>query len=46
VANILLPHVLDAWFEREVRPRLKGHCFLTRYADDSAPRRREGVCMT
>jgi len=26
--------VLDEWFEREVRPRLKGEAFLIRYADD------------
>jgi group II intron reverse transcriptase/maturase len=34
LANICLHHVLDAWFEREVRPRMKGRCFLTRFADD------------
>ena len=34
VANIVLHHVLDDWFEREVRPRLKGGAFLIRYADD------------
>jgi RNA-directed DNA polymerase len=27
--------VLDAWFEREVKPRLKGRGFLVRYADDA-----------
>jgi hypothetical protein len=26
--------VLDLWFEREVKPRLKGQGFLVRYADD------------
>jgi len=26
--------VLDVWFEREVKPRLKGRAFLVRYADD------------
>jgi len=26
--------VLDEWFEREVKPRLKGQAFLVRYADD------------
>jgi hypothetical protein len=26
--------VLDVWFEREVKPRLKGRAFLIRYADD------------
>ena len=34
LANIFLHHVLDEWFEREVRPRMKGRCFLTRFADD------------
>jgi len=34
LANIFLHHVLDEWFEGEVRPRMKGRCFLTRFADD------------
>ncbi|WP_435007633.1 group II intron reverse transcriptase/maturase [Tundrisphaera lichenicola] len=34
LANIVLHYVLDEWFEKEVRPRLKGEAFLTRYADD------------
>ena len=34
LANIFLHHGLDAWFEREVRPRMKGRCFLIRFADD------------
>jgi RNA-directed DNA polymerase len=34
LANIVLHHVLDEWFEAEVRPRLKGEAFLIRYADD------------
>jgi RNA-directed DNA polymerase len=34
LANIFLHHVLDAWFEREVRPRVKGRSCLTRFADD------------
>jgi RNA-directed DNA polymerase len=33
-AKIVLPHGLDAWFEREVQPRLKGRSFLPRCADD------------
>jgi retron-type reverse transcriptase len=33
LANIFLHDVLDEWFEREVRPRLKGRCFLIRCAD-------------
>lgn len=34
LSNIYLHHVLDAWFEDEVRPRLKGKATLVRYADD------------
>jgi RNA-directed DNA polymerase len=34
LANVVLHYVLDAWFEEEVRPRLKGRAFLIRYADD------------
>ncbi len=34
LANIYLHHVLDVWFETEVKPRLCGACFLVRYADD------------
>ncbi len=34
LANIFLHEVLDEWFEREVRPQMKGNCFLVRYADD------------
>lgn len=35
LANIFLHEVLDSWFEREVRPRLKGQAHLFRYADDA-----------
>jgi RNA-directed DNA polymerase len=34
LSNIFLHHVLDRWFEDEVRPRLKGNATLVRYADD------------
>ena len=34
LANIYLHEVLDGWFERVVKPRLKGTAFLVRYADD------------
>lgn len=34
LGNVYLHHVLDLWFEREVRPRLRGHARLVRYADD------------
>jgi group II intron reverse transcriptase/maturase len=34
LSNIFLHHVLDQWFENEVRPRLRGNATLVRYADD------------
>ena len=40
LANVYLHEVLDTWFETELKPRLRGHAFLIRYADDGAPRRR------
>ena len=36
LANIYLHYVLDLWFEREVKPRLRGRAILLRYADDFA----------
>lgn len=35
LSNLYLHHVLDEWFEHEVRPRLKGNSLLVRYADDA-----------
>lgn len=34
LANIFLHYVLDDWFIKEVRPRMKGRCFIIRFADD------------
>jgi len=34
LSNIFLHHVLDEWFEDEVRPRLSGEATLVRFADD------------
>ena len=34
LGNIYLHHVLDLWFEHDVRPRLRGQAHLIRYADD------------
>jgi len=34
LGNIYLHHVLDMWFEQEVKPRLRGRAYLIRYADD------------
>jgi RNA-directed DNA polymerase len=35
LSNIFLHHVLDEWFETEVKPRLRGNCLLVRFADDA-----------
>lgn len=35
LANVYLHHVLDVWFEQEVKPRLRGKAKLVRYADDA-----------
>jgi RNA-directed DNA polymerase len=35
LANAYLHEVLDEWFERTVKPRLKGRASLIRYADDA-----------
>jgi RNA-directed DNA polymerase len=34
LANIYLHHILDSWFMTEVKPRIKGYCFIVRFADD------------
>ena len=34
LSNVYLHEVLDKWFEHQVKPRLKGQAFLTRFADD------------
>ena len=34
LSNIFLHYVLDDWFAREVKPRMRGRCFIIRYADD------------
>ncbi len=35
LSNVFLHHVLDEWFESQVRPRLKGASTLVRFADDA-----------
>jgi hypothetical protein len=35
LSNIFLHHVLDEWFENEVKPRLTGESTLVRFADDA-----------
>ena len=34
LSNIYLHYVLDLWFEKAIKPRLKGECYLIRYIDD------------
>lgn len=34
LANVYLHEVLDVWFERIVKPKLRGYGFMVRYADD------------
>lgn len=34
LANIYLHHILDLWFEIAVKKKMKGQCYLIRYADD------------
>ena len=34
LGNVYLHYVLDLWFERVVKPRLRGKALLVRYADD------------
>lgn len=34
LSNIFLHYVLDDWYDTVVAPRMKGGCFLIRYADD------------
>jgi RNA-directed DNA polymerase len=34
LANVYLHYVLDEWFHTVVKPRMRGACFLIRYADD------------
>jgi group II intron reverse transcriptase/maturase len=34
LGNVYLHYVLDVWFERQVKPRLRGEATLVRYCDD------------
>jgi RNA-directed DNA polymerase len=34
LSNLYLHEVLDCWYVREVKPRMKGRTFLVRFADD------------
>lgn len=35
LANVYLHYVLDEWFEKDVKPRLRGRAFEARFADDA-----------
>ncbi|MCA1617700.1 MAG: group II intron reverse transcriptase/maturase, partial [Acidobacteria bacterium] len=34
LSNVYLHYVLDLWFTKVVRPKMKGECYLIRYLDD------------
>ena len=34
LANVYLHYVLDLWFEKGIKPKLKGEAYLVRYCDD------------
>ena len=34
LSNIFLHYVLDLWFEKKIRPQVRGACYMVRYADD------------
>jgi RNA-directed DNA polymerase len=34
LANIYLHYALDLWFEKKVKPAMRGRCMMIRYADD------------
>ena len=34
LANVYLHYVLDLWFEKVIKPRLRGEAYYVRYADD------------
>lgn len=36
LANVFLHEVIDTWFERDIKPRLRGRGAMVRYADDMA----------
>jgi len=35
LSNVYLHHVLDQWFEYQVKPRMRGGAFMVRFADDA-----------
>src|ERR1022692_4201686 len=45
LANVYLHYVFDLWAEQWRRRHAQGELIIVRFADESAPRRREGVFM-
>jgi len=45
LANLYLHHVFDLWANRWRHREARGNVIIVRYADDSAPRKREGGLM-
>jgi retron-type reverse transcriptase len=45
MANVYLHYVLDLWAQQWRQRHATGDMIIVRYADDCAPRRREGVFM-
>jgi group II intron reverse transcriptase/maturase len=45
LANIYLHYVLDIWFERRIKKRLKGYAQMFRFADDFKQRQKPGHFM-
>ncbi len=46
LCNVFLHHVVDEWFRVTNCREFESRCSLTRYADDSAPRKRKEVLMS
>ena len=46
LCNVFLHYVVDEWFKDTNAREFVGRCSLTRYADDSAPRKRKEVLMS
>lgn len=45
LGNIYLHYALDLWAKRRRQREVSGGMIIVRYADDGAPRRREGGVM-
>lgn len=43
LSNVYLHEVLDCWFERVIKPQLRGKAELIRFADDCVPRAKDDM---